>query len=279
MVEDFYEEYLKKHGLDGILKMEAERERKILLSLNAKPELGRDYGLVFINSYNKEICTSLDGKTTTVIAGKGSYHRLFLEETDLYYTQSNSLYQWPNKLIKNFGTRAGGITSQAWGITRYQDKLVVALIDQGKIVDENGTELFSGLTKPVELAVFRDEWYHTENYGRGLVKTPHQSIKKTGDWTSGLTILNDKLYFGGHDQTIYSYDGNQVEEVCQTDFGIWTLHGVGNTLYAGGSFKKGILTVDLKNNQQQTILEDSVYQVGSIVSAPLSVIEKLNRGK
>ena len=267
---DFYEEHLKKHGLDGILKMEAERERKKLLSLNAKLELGKDYGLVFVNGWGKEICTSLDGKTTTVIASKGDYHQLFFDGTDLYYTQSNSLYKWSDRLIRDFKT-------QAFGITKYQDKLVVALDTQ--IVDENGTELFSGLIDLMELAVFRDEWYHTEaSGGRGLVKTPYQLIKQTGKWTNGLTVLNDKLYFGGFDKTIYSYDGNQVEEVRNTHFEIWSLNGVGNTLYAGGFQKKGILTVDLKNNQQQTILEYSVYQVGSIVSAPLSFIEKLNRG-
>ena len=52
-------------------------------------ELGRDYGLVFVNNRAK-ICTSLDGKTKQTIVNNRNYHRLFFDGNELYYTQTNS---------------------------------------------------------------------------------------------------------------------------------------------------------------------------------------------
>ena len=242
-------------------------------------KLGVEYGLVFCTTRGGgPIYTSLDGvEVRRILSGKN--HSLFLDSNTqkLYYIIGNCLYKWHEELIKDFGTEA------AWGVGKCKGEILIALYNSGQIVDLKGNMRFEELKKPLEFREFKGELYHVESEeGRGLVRTATgESVKKTGNWVNGLCVL-DKLYFGGSDEIIYSYDCSNVNKVCSTDFCIWGLCGVGDkeggVVYAGGNGKKGMLVVSLDNPQNmKTILEGKVKDVLSIVTAPVGFIEKLNK--
>lgn len=269
-------ELAKRLGNDELPKIEIPKIEPQRSLDGVVGELGKDYGLIFVNGVHGIYITP-DGKEEKRLLEKKKfdsfYIKLFLDNQDLYYTQGNCLYKWPKELVKEFETKVSGIT-------RYNGELVVALRDEGEIVDLERNVVFEGLNDPLEIKVFGGEFYHTEGTsGRGFVKTSTgQSIQSTGDWANGLTVLGDKLYFGGINKRLYSYDGKNVEEVCNLDFPIWGLHGVndkrGDLIYGGGNSKRGIEVICL-GRMRETILVEGVNGVDSIVSAPLDYIERL----
>lgn len=262
-----------KDKAKGKSKTELEEEQE---KLELKTGLGKDYGLVFRASElgTQPVYRTLDGKTSEKIILHADKVFFDKDSNELYFTSGNSLFQFPNQLIHDYRERT-------CGIGKFKQELLVILIDVGRIVDSSGNIKFERLNEPIELIEYRGNLYHTELDGKGLVKTPDESIAKTGNWTSGLDVL-DKLYFGGQNKKLYSYDGS-VREICDIGFPIWTICAVqeqnNKVLYLGGSNKKGIEILVLNDNdikERKTILENEVSSVASINYAPLSFLERIS---
>ncbi len=276
MVNPRFLELAKKLGNEELPKQRTIEQLKPQSIDTVVGSLGKDYGLIFVDN-NYKMSITLDGKTPTIILSKGrfgdGYNSLFLDNQTLYYTKGNCLCKWPNVLVHDFKTRARGIT-------KYNDEILVALIMLGEIAKSNGEILKDGLVDPYRLVVFNNELYHIEESENGLVKTlENKQIKSTGRWTEGLTI-GDKLYFGGYDKTIYSYDGSKIEEVCKTESTIRDLCAVkdrSGLIYACLSSGKEVLVVHLDNPEnKKTILQDQLNEPNSIISAPIDFINKLD---
>jgi len=243
--------------------------------------LGVDYGCIFKSGSGKNKTFTTDGQKVTKILE--DVRSLFYDSQtqELYFIKRTELYKWPDELVKDFGGE------ELWGIGKFKGDILVSLIDAGEIADTNGNVRYNGLVRPHKLREFNEELYHTESRGgRGLVKTSTgKRIAGTGKWSNGLGILSDRLYFGGSDNVIYSYDGAKVEKICDVDFAIWSIHGVKekekNVIYCSGGNKIGIEVITLddsgKVENKNTIFKDSVNEAGSIASAPLEFIKKLNK--
>ena len=92
------------------------------------------------------------------------------------------------------------------------------------------------------------------------------------------------MYFGSRKKILYSYDGKNVEQVCNVGFPVWCLHGIenkkGGLIYGGGGDSgECIFVVSPTDSDIRIILKDETKQVLSIVSAPLDYIERLRDGK
>jgi len=245
--------------------------------------LGIDYGLIFNTYY--AIFYSIDGdvtKTENLLPEgvEGGYSCLFFdkEEKKLYYTKSDSLYEWPNKLIKDFGTKV-------WGITKFQKEIVVSLYDSGEIKNIEGKTLFDNLKNSYDLREFQGKLYHTESSGgRGLLETPNEQIAMTGSWTIGLDVSSDgkRIYFGGADQKLYSYDGKEVKTICDVGY-IWSINSVkekNEVIYCTGSYA-GIEKITLSDNNdlERKKIITSTLSINSIVHAPIDFINQLKESR
>jgi hypothetical protein len=249
------------------------RENKIFQGL------GIDYGLIFEYDCGNQIGFTLDGTKIENLEPSISNHDLFFdkEQKKLYYTQSTCLYEWPNKLIKDFGT-------PAWGIAKYKKEMIVALKDSNQIVNIEGKILFDGLNTPYNLREFQGKLYHTEGTSKGLVETPDKQIKTTGTWANGLGVSPDgkRLYFGGCDQMLYSYDGKEVKTICNSRY-LWSICAVkekNEVIYCAGS-DYGIDQITLSGDkvlESRKILEHT-RPIYSIVHAPIDFIKKLEEVK
>lgn len=233
--------------------------------------LGKSYGLIFLTKTLGGMYTT-DGKFIDKLTQDTSagFRTIYLNGDKLYYVQKGKVYRWEGELVAPFGKNI------VKSICKHNNELICTLKTNNSIVTLNGEVIYHGLDSPQTLAVFNGELYHTDR--RGLVKTPHEVIKSTGAWSNGLASA-DKLYFGGRDRTIYSYDGENIEELLKTDFSIFTIHVVDDTLYAGGYKKKGLLAVPLESPKDNyTILEQKVQDVTTIISAPIRFIKGLKDG-
>jgi WD40 repeat protein len=245
--------------------------------------LGIDYGLIFISSHYKMIL-SLDGINTETISSTSysDYQCLFFdkEEKKLYYNKSNVLYEWPNKLIKDFN-------SKICGITKFKKEIIMTLYSLEKISNIEGKTLFDGLRFPYELEEFQGKLYYSSaaNSGGLLETSNRQTVATTGGWTNGLDISPDgkRLYFGGQDRNLYSYDGKQVKNLCSLNTNIWSIHTVkekNEVIYCAGG-DSGIEKITLSGDkvlERETIIK-SISSISSIVHAPIDFIKSLKENK
>ncbi|MBI4144238.1 hypothetical protein HY486_03250 [Candidatus Woesearchaeota archaeon] len=244
-----------------------------------KHGIGVDYGLIFPLHRNK-ICASIDGSEWFQLCSGESGSALFYHDStnSLYYTLENMLFRWPHKELRCFD-------SPAEGITIFKGELTVCLPEEGKIMTISGKVLYDGLTRPRNARVLNNELYYTEgSRGGGLVKAPNQKIASAGAWTYGLDVLDGKLYFGGEDGKVYSFDGSNVmdEPVWRARSPIKYLHAVREkdnsvNLYACCIKDRKtvlsdeiVLAVNLTNGSEHTFLEER--GLSSIVSAPVEFI-------
>jgi len=272
LVQEEYGKFAERKSTQFKVKKSKIAEHKKIFSLESANEgLGGDYSLIFTNKWNEKISATLDGEKVENSPQKKEYHTFFFDSQteDMYFTKANFLYKWPHTFIGHFD-------SLTWGIEKYKGEIFVALYDDGKIVNSRGKIEYNLLREPSMIATFQDEIYCTEK--RGLIKMPDKIIKQTGLWASGLCRLDGRLYFGGKDRIIYSYDGKKVELVCNVGFPIWCLGGIkeknGNLLYCGGHNKKGVEVINLSNlEKRKTILEDKISNILSITCVPIKFCE------
>ncbi len=258
--------------------------------------LGVDYGLIIVNNRRDgSIDVTTDGRTIeTIEAGKGGYqgylyklyHDVFFDSHDgkerLLYTTGDSLYEAKSK---NEHTKLKDFGGSVWGVTRHKEKIILCLHGADRIVSLDGS-MIAEARSPMHIKVFNGNIYHTGGSGGGLVLSLEQRvIKGTEIWFNGLTVLGDKLYFGGGDKKVYSYDGETVQEFFGTGFPIWGLCGVqnddGGVLYAGGFSKMGILSIPIKEPTKASTILGEAHQIEdacSITTAPLPFIKKLISG-
>jgi hypothetical protein len=242
--------------------------------------LGIDYGLIFIRNCTNRIGFTLDGTKAENLASGGNYNGLFFdkEQNKLYYTRFTSLYEWPDKLVKDFGTKSEGIA-------KYKKEIIVVLRNSDQIANIEGKILFSNLSSPYNIAEFQGKLYHTEGALTGIVETPDKHIATTGAWTNGLDVSPDgkRLYFGGCSCQIYSYDGKEVKGLCRLDNSIWTIQTVkekNEVIYCAGS-GYGIEKIILSGDKilEKKMIFGELSNVGSIVHAPIDFIKKLEEIK
>lgn len=225
-------------------------------------ELGETYGLIFINRYSETICTSLDGKSIKTVANQGQFHKLFLDDKILYYTNGNSLYQWPEKLVRNFQT-------EAQGIGKYRGEIIVALPQRKQIAFLSKKEVLFGCSlSPLEITVLNDELYHGGSFNFEISDSEVYS----------LTVLDNKLYLGTSQGIISRCKGRKKEALCQIDFPLRSLHGIDGegVIYAGGG-SRGIMKISLRERNKKTILRKEACYANSIVHAPLELIGEVNK--
>ena len=242
-------------------------------------EFGRDYGLIFVGEYNSISALYVALNPSDAVKIKTyPYRKLLFHNNDLYFTTRSFVRKWPNEWICDDDLLLSGLTE-------YKGKFLVTAPSAGEIYDSNFKRLDYGLKGPMQIAVLNGGIYFTEDFdGLGLCRVPRESIKKTGDWSNALTEFDNKLYFGGHDRVIYSYDGNKVEIITRVNFPVWSLHGVKekdqNVLYASGYEKMGILRVNLDNPLvgQKSVVKNKpnpIHNIGSIAAAPIGYIKEM----
>ena len=254
-----------------------------------KKVLGKDYGLIIA----ADECTySYDGNSVSLVSSGPRLKNLFFDEDSglLYYLKPNSsfVYQYFKKIASQEQNDFSSITS-------LNKEIVVHLsnegkMDKGKIVNLKGETVYSDLERPINSVIFQDELYYVssasfdakgeKNYK--FFKRNGEIIETAPGWYEGIAASEDKIYFGGRDKTIYSYDGNKVEEFNKTPFVIRTLHVVDDYLLAGGNngdrVHSTICTFDLKKGSSRLIRRTKKFRmVYSLTPAPLDFIKELNR--
>jgi hypothetical protein len=255
-----------------------EQESPVLRKSKTFQGLGIDYGLIFRYGSIANIGFTLDGIKMESLAPNINYNNLFFdkEQNKLYYTRLSSLYEWPNKLIKDFETQTGGIA-------KYKKEIVVVLYGVDEITNSEGKILFDNLLAPYRVREFQGKLYYSGN--GGLVEFPNKKIATTGAWTIGLGVSSDgkRIYFGGADQKLYSYDGKEVKNLCSLKTNIWSIHAVKEkkeVIYCAGSdygIEKIIPSSD-RPLEKRTILEN-ISDIASIVHAPIDFIKQLKEKK
>ncbi|RMD45852.1 hypothetical protein D6829_01155 [Candidatus Pacearchaeota archaeon] len=253
--------------------------------------LGEDYGLVFREAgRNIPFYITRDGRSRRETSI--SVNKILCDPTTsrLYFTQSpNALMATDGEKveeIRKYGVK-NGKEAEPWGIWREGDDVLVCLLEQGKIADHEGKVLHDNLEEPLAAITFNGRLYHAENWGRCLVDTAkNESVAKCGKWAEGLDISIDgkRLYFGGFDKKVYSYDGQSQRQVADLPFSIWSIHAVNEqgreVLYVGGYESRGITRLELDNDEvtdKSVLLEGKIENVASIAAVPLDFLEKLDR--
>ncbi len=246
--------------------------------------LGTDYALVF-SEFGGSTYTTTGRVAKPVMVGDKTLQarKLFYDPKDdgLKYTYGTSLFEFPNKHVKDFGW-------EAYGLNRVGGDLLVCLRGAGKIVDSTGELIDEDLVRPIDIRELKGVKYHVEGGGgNGLVRTDtKKSIKTTGTWTQGLDSFMDRLWFGGEDKKLYSSDGTTAEVVTDLKFYPWAIKGVRaggkNLIYSGGEDLNGIGVVEVSDGGafigRSTLLEDLVGEVGAIEVVPINYLDVLHCG-
>ncbi len=244
---------------------------------NKHLRLGVDYGLIYIDRATSDLVIT-DGKDFEVILREVNLNDVFYDEK-LYYTKDCSLYEWPSRLLHDYGVNGTG-GKEAVGIGKHDGRLIVTLPYVGEIADEQGNIIFEGLQQPISVCSYKGELYHTEaSQGRGLVKTPYQLVHRPGRYALGLAA-GEKIFFGGEDETLYSYDG-QVQRVCNLGSTCGLLECVGDVLYAAGLHKIGIHSIPLDDpSARKTLLRGHVPEgIRAMTAVPMTFIHELSENK
>ena len=256
---------------DGIAEKE-ELEELMEKYIPQTHALGVDYGLI-LNVNGKMICTTDGAEVNPQLKSPTCLRDVLIDGDTLLYAQGYKLKKWPDEQVHYYDT---------WvhGIGKHHGDIIVTTRNEGGILNEHGTFLFSGLEQPWNVCSFKGKLYHTESGKRGLVRTPHQPLHTTGAWANGLVASDDRLFFGGQDRKIYSYDGDKFEVICEAPFRIHCIEYAAGVIYAGGFEACGILVVPLDNPmERKVIFSDKTLSVRSIATAPLDLIHELKRTK
>ncbi|MBW3015452.1 hypothetical protein KY330_03455 [Candidatus Woesearchaeota archaeon] len=245
-------------------------------------EFGKDYGLIFANrayhgenNQTTEICTSTGPNTITTLCSYTNIDAICFDLGHLYYSQRrenhSTIYRYPRTPIKSYEYSLSKIR---FASPKIFVQWVSGISDGRKMVVER--------PNINDACYFNDELYHIEysNKVAGLFKSPDKLIHRVPNWVEALTVL-DKIYFGGYDHWIYSYDGSEVEQVCKCEHALRSLHAVNENdkliFYQGTDTVDGIIRISPHGLENPKILYlDKVRKAFDIVAVPLKAIHELN---